>query len=129
MSADSQAAAALDRLRRAVVRLEEASQVPADQPLAIDGTIQRFELAFELFWKAAKRLLARDGIDTATPRETLRAAYKAGWIDDEAVWLAMLDDRNTSSHVYDEATAKRIYENIRRNVPTLRHGLEALTRR
>ena len=58
MSADSQAAAALDRLRRAVVRLEEASQVPADQPLAIDGSIQRFELAFELFWKAAKRLLA-----------------------------------------------------------------------
>jgi nucleotidyltransferase substrate binding protein (TIGR01987 family) len=129
MSAGDRIPAALARLGRAVERLEEALRVPADQPLAIDGTIQRFEFAFELFWKATRLVLARDGVDVATPRETLRAAFKAGWIGDEAAWLAMLEDRNTSSHVYDETTARRIYVNIGRNAPMLRHALAELRRR
>jgi nucleotidyltransferase substrate binding protein (TIGR01987 family) len=129
MSADDQTAAAIERLGRAIDRLEEALRIAPDQPLAIDGTIQRFEFAFELFWKATKRSLAHEGIDVATPRETLRAAYKIGWLEDEATWLGMLDDRNMSSHVYDEVMAKRIYENIGRNAPALRRGAAVLTRR
>lgn len=43
----------------------------------IDGTIQRFECALELFWKSLKRLLAAKGIETATPRETIGTAFRA----------------------------------------------------
>jgi hypothetical protein len=31
----------------------------------------------------------------------------------------MLSDRNTTSHIYDEETAKRIYGNIRCNYPMM----------
>ena len=44
----SNAGRRLDDLERALARLDEALTVPADAPLAIDGTIQRFEFAFEL---------------------------------------------------------------------------------
>ncbi|MBC6445437.1 MAG: nucleotidyltransferase substrate binding protein [Alphaproteobacteria bacterium GM202ARS2] len=69
----------------------------------------------ELFWKTLKRLLAEEGVEISTPKETLRKAFQAGWLNDEAAWLEMLSDRNTTSHIYDEETAKRIYGNIRRS--------------
>ncbi len=47
----------VENLGRALERLDEALAVPLDNPLAIDGTIQRFEFALELFWKTLKRLL------------------------------------------------------------------------
>ena len=46
-------------LSRALARLEDALAVPESAPLAIDGTIQRFEFVFELCWKTMKALLER----------------------------------------------------------------------
>ncbi|MGI9420812.1 MAG: nucleotidyltransferase substrate binding protein [Geminicoccaceae bacterium] len=109
----------LRNLRRALDRLGEALEVPETNTLTIDGTIQRFEFALELFWKTLKRLLAEEGVETSTPKDTLRKAFQAGWLTDEAAWLQMLSDRNTTSHIYDEETAKRIYGNIRRNYPEM----------
>ena len=45
-----------DDLGRSLGRLAEALGVAAEEPLAIDGTIQRFEFTFELFWKTVRRL-------------------------------------------------------------------------
>ncbi|MEZ5935925.1 MAG: nucleotidyltransferase substrate binding protein [Alphaproteobacteria bacterium] len=109
----------LRNLHRALDRLGEALEVPESNTLAIDGTIQRFEFALELFWKTLKRLLAEEGVETSTPKDTLRKAFQAGWLTDEAAWLQMLSDRNTTSHIYDEETAKRIYDNIRQNYPEM----------
>lgn len=106
-------------LGRALERLREALAQPEDNPLAIDGTIQRFEFAIELSWKALRRLLTREGVTTTTPRETLRAAFQAGWLADEGAWLQMLRDRNETSHTYNEATAKRIYANVRLAFPEM----------
>lgn len=102
----------LANLGRALDRLQEGLEVPDAAPLAIDGTIQRFEFVVELFWKTLKRALAAEGIEAATPKESLQRAYQAGWLEDEAVWLAALQDRNETSHIYDEATARRIYTRI-----------------
>ena len=41
-------------LSQALDRFDEALAVPLSNPLAIDGTIQRFEFSFELSWKAIK---------------------------------------------------------------------------
>jgi nucleotidyltransferase substrate binding protein (TIGR01987 family) len=120
----------LRNLRRALDRLGEALEVPESNTLAIDGTIQRFEFALELFWKTLKRLLAEEGVEATTPKDTLRKAFQAGWLTDEAAWLQMLSDRNTTSHIYDEKTAKRIYSNIRQNYPEMVRvfeGVEART--
>ncbi len=119
----------LENLERALARLDEALGVPIDAPLAIDGTIQRFEFAVELTWKTLKRFLDVEGIATTTPREALRATHAAGWIDDEAVWLAMLSDRNATSHIYDELKARQIYERIRGYAPVMRDAALVLRQR
>ena len=110
----------LANLARALDRLDEALAVPPDAPLAVDGTVQRFEFTFELAWKAAKAALEDEGVATRTPREALREAMRAGWLADERAWLEMLDDRNLSSHVDSEAVAAEIYARIRTNAPALR---------
>jgi nucleotidyltransferase substrate binding protein (TIGR01987 family) len=120
----------LNNLERALARLKEALGEPASNSLVIDGTIQRFEFVIELYWKAFKRLLEREGIQANTPRESIKQAYQVGWIEDEDAWLEMLRDRNETSHVYDEATARRIYESIKRNFVALERvygRLRALT--
>ncbi len=119
----------LANLERAVIRLEEALEVPRDAPLAVDGTIQRFEFAIELTWKSLKRILADEGIETSTPREAITEAFRARWIDDEALWLSMLRDRNTTSHIYDEETALQIYARIGDYAPVMRAAWQTLIRR
>jgi nucleotidyltransferase substrate binding protein (TIGR01987 family) len=109
----------LESLEQAIARLREATAEPLSNPLAIDGTIQRFEFVIELFWKVLRRALAEEGIEAHTPREALQAAYTAGWLGDEAAWLRMLRDRNETSHAYNEATARRVYDSIRSSLPEL----------
>ncbi len=118
----------LDALGRALDRLDEALAVSPDAPLAVDGTIQRFEFTFELTWKALKDALAVEGVDERTPRSVLRAAFGVGWLDDEAAWLDLLDDRNRSSHVCREEVAAEIYGRIRSNAPRLRAAYDAVSR-
>ncbi len=108
-------------LGQALERLGEALEEPKRNKLAIDGTIQRFEFAIELFWKTLKYLLSREGVETHTPRESLQRAFQAGWLMDETAWLQMLKDRNETSHVYDEAVAKAIYRRIKKHFPEMRH--------
>jgi nucleotidyltransferase substrate binding protein (TIGR01987 family) len=116
-------------LGRALERLREALAQPPTNPLAVDGTIQRFEFTIELFWKVMKRLLAREGLDARTPREALQGAYQAGWTADETAWLDMLRARNETSHAYDEALARAICEKVRRYLPEMETTFEALRRR
>jgi nucleotidyltransferase substrate binding protein (TIGR01987 family) len=66
--------------------------------------------------------LERQGLDCGGPRSTLKKAFAEGLIDspDEAdVWLRMLEDRNLTSHAYDEALARRIYQNVARDYSPL----------
>lgn len=119
----------LANLDRALGRLEEALEVPPDAPLAVDGTIQRFEFAIELTWKSLKRTLNDEGIAAATPREAIAEAFRANWIDDESLWLSMLKDRNATSHVYNEEMAKAIYARILQYAPVLRAAWQTLSQR
>jgi nucleotidyltransferase substrate binding protein (TIGR01987 family) len=109
---EQKARQSLENLGKALQRLGEALKEPTDNSLLIDGTIQRFEFVIELYWKTFKRLLEMEGIQTNTPRESLKKAYEVQWINDDVAWLQMLRDRNETSHVYNEETAKKIYKNI-----------------
>ena len=69
------------------------------------GVIGQFNLTFELAWKALQavlRLHGAQGAETGSPREILQLGYKLGFVNDSAVWLLMLKNRNTSVHIYDE---------------------------
>lgn len=102
----------LDLLDQALARLSEAIAVPRESPLAVDGTIQRFEFAYELFWKTLKAALLEAGIGVQTPRDALRQGFVAGWLDDEALALRMLQARNLTSHAYDEVLALEVYAGV-----------------
>jgi nucleotidyltransferase substrate binding protein (TIGR01987 family) len=121
-------ARSIQKLGRAIMRLGEALAEPEDSNLAIDGTIQRFEFVFELLWKTFQRLLREEGIDVATPRDAIRAAFAAAWIKDEAAWLEMLRDRNESSHTYDEEKALQIYHSVRARFPVMQAAYEEIRR-
>lgn len=101
-------------VRDAVARLADAARQP-ESDLVRDATIQRFEFAFEIVWKALKLYLEHQGHECSGPRPTLKKAFVVGLIasaEEADLWMAMLEDRNVTSHAYDEALAKRIYDNI-----------------
>lgn len=113
------------KLAKALGRLEEVLDDPVDAHKAIiDATIQRFEFTFELFWKWLKLLLENAGVEANFPKQVFKEAYKAKWIDDEALWLKMLNDRNLTSHTYDEELARVIYESIKTYAPLMRRVFE-----
>jgi nucleotidyltransferase substrate binding protein (TIGR01987 family) len=116
----------LEDLGRALDRLGEALAVPEDAPLAVDGTIQRFEFTFELFWKALRRRLAGDGIEANSPKAVLQQAYRLGWLDDEQRWLLLLQDRNLSSHTYREPLAIEIYRRLPAHHAAMRQAFDRL---
>ncbi len=114
---------------RALTRLEEALSVPMADSLVVDGTIQRFEFSFELAWKSLKKALDREGERAGSPRQTLKRAYALGWIDHEQPWLDMLQDRNETAHIYDEAKAREIYQRIGAHAGEMRRACTALSKR
>lgn len=95
-------------LERALGRLEAALARPEDDILR-DACIQRFEFTFELAWKAIQRQAREEGLDCASPRECFRVAFRLGLADDDARWMAMVEDRNRTTHTYDEDTAHAVY--------------------
>lgn len=119
-----------EALGDALNRLEEALEIPLDKHrIVIDASIQRFEFTFELFWKTLKKILRTEGIEATTPRETLQTAYQLKWIHHEKNWLNMLNDRNETSHIYDEAMATKIYQNIRIYLPLLKETYSLLSKK
>jgi len=101
-------------VQNAAKRLCEAVAQP-ESDLLRDAVIQRFEFTFELVWKSLKLYLERQGLDCGGPRPTLKKAFSEGLIsspEEADVWLRMLEDRNLTSHAYDEALATRIYRHV-----------------
>lgn len=100
---------------KALSKLHETLARDASQDdIVIDATIQRFEFSFELSWKLLKAMLEFEGISNATsPRSAIKEAFQVGIIQDGEGWLRMLEDRNRTSHTYDEETALEIYNLVK----------------
>ena len=47
-----------------------------------------------------------------SPKAVMKQAYADGIITDESTWLALLTDRNITSHIYDDATAAGVFNRI-----------------
>lgn len=104
---------AIERLKKAHKRLKEAVEVATDD-LDKDGVLQRFEFTVELLWKTTKILLEYNKIDASGgPRHCIKEAFRYGYILDDEIILDMLDDRNKSSHIYDDRTSAEIFERIK----------------
>jgi nucleotidyltransferase substrate binding protein (TIGR01987 family) len=116
----------LNKLTDALEKLEEGLKKTKDQ-LDKDGVIQRFEFTFELLWETLRVFLEYQGIETKTPRNAFKEAFKLGIIKDEELSLDMIEDRNLTSHVYNKKIADEIFNNIKKKYTSqIRSILEEL---
>jgi len=100
--------------KNALARLQEAlNEDLLKGNIIIDGTIQRFEFTFELSWKLAKSVLSYNGIEAESPRMIIKEGFKIGILKNGEGWINMLEDRNKTSHIYDEKQALSIYKEIK----------------
>ena len=96
---------ALSQLKEAV-ELAERRQLSR---LEAQGLIQGFEYTHELAWKTLKDFLEARGVrDLYGSRDTSRAAFRTGLIDNAETWMEMIQSRNLTTQTYNEATAAQI---------------------
>ena len=95
--------------------LKEAGKQDLKNEFVTGGIIKKFYIQFELSWKVLKELLVYEGVTEAangSPREIIKAAYRTYDFINEEIWLSMLSERNSTSHVYDKKAAKTLVEKI-----------------
>ena len=93
----------------ALDRLQEAEALAHSRPLSDleqQGLIQGFEYTHELAWKTMKDFLQNRGIESLFgSKDATREAFRLELIQDGEVWMQMIQDRNLTSHAYDQSTA------------------------
>jgi len=100
---------------KALKTLEEIVDEPYST-IVRDASIKRFEYSFDIFWKLIKDYLrVQEGIECASPKSCFREAFKVGILSEEETVkiLEMTDDRNLSTHTYDEEAIEGIYQKVR----------------
>lgn len=100
---------ALKRLNEANIEYKKSGK----NDIYRDALIKRFEFTFELSWKCLKEYLVFNGITVRdTPRDIIKTAYQKNLINNEKIWLAMMEARNNTAHIYKEAQAIAVAEDI-----------------
>lgn len=91
----------------------ELAQTRELSELEQQGLIQSFEFTHELAWNVLKDYLEDEGFtDIPGSKSASRKAFERGLITDGEVWMAMIKDRNLSSHTYNPETAEQIVRDI-----------------
>jgi len=99
-------AASLDEFRKALKALGDALALPKTD-ITRDASIQRFEFCVELAWKTARKIM---GTSSTAPKTVVREMAQNGMIDLVEPWIQAIDDRNLSSHTYNEKIADQVYD-------------------
>lgn len=98
-------AVSIEELSKALVALEKALTVEKTD-ISRDASIQRFEFCVELSWKSAKKVM---GTTATAPKQVIREMAQSGLINDVDFWLKSIDQRNLSSHTYNEKLAEEVF--------------------
>lgn len=99
-------------------------QPESDIDIAFFGSNEGF-FRFETCMEQLPTLL---DLDVHSPKAVMRKAYAEHIITDEAGWLALLDARNQTSHLYDDEVASAVYQAIEGTyLPLLRALSEKLS--
>ncbi len=116
----------LAKLDKVLASLEQiAAKSHQEDRSNIDATIQRFKFSIELFWNQLKGILESKG-RVQHSKNVLQEAFKWHLIDYEKEWLKMLQDRDLTSHTYDEKLADQIFQHIQTYIPVLRETFDKL---
>jgi len=80
------------------------------------GMIKAFEYTYELAWNTIKDFYENQGeTGLQGAKDTFRLAFNRGLISKGEIWMQMINDRNNTTHTYNEKTAKEIVKNILEN--------------
>lgn len=94
---------------RSLQYLEQALHIHQPDIIQKAGLIQFFEMSVELAWNMVKDYLEDQGfVEIKSPRSALKKGFETGLINDGHSWMKLLDDRNITTHAYDEATVNMI---------------------
>ena len=102
--------------QRAYAQLASAVELMRSRELSDlekQGVIQAFEFTWELAWNVLKDYLNWQGETEITgARDAIRESFKRGLIEEGQTWMAMLQDRNRTSHTYNQGTMREILASI-----------------
>lgn len=100
---------------RSLNNLKKSKSADLEADFVLEGTVQNYNLTFDLSWKVMKDVLVKKlGITDfaiGSPREVLQTAFTNGLICDD-IWLNMLRTRNLLAHDYDGKIAKEKFDAI-----------------
>lgn len=114
-----------DNFCRTLDNLEVGVNLPEPLNIAEEaGIIALFEICFEQTWKLLKEILEIHGLNPdriASPRKIFTLAVYAGILDNDAIWLEILETRNILAHTYDaDKTVETIAKIRTEYLPTLK---------
>lgn len=101
---------------RALSQLDAAVSLADQRPLSElekQGLIHSFANTHELGWNVLRDYLKDQGTQQLFgSKDTVRAAFAVGLIDDGEAWMEMIRDRNRSSHTYNVDVANAIVSHV-----------------
>ena len=106
--------------RKALYKLGQAVSIVSEKmnwdedvdDLLQEGLIQRFEYTHELAWKVMKDYAEYQGYtDIKGSRDAIRKSLEMRIIDSPK-WMESIEDRNQTSHNYDDETVKEIFKAV-----------------
>lgn len=117
-------------LVKAYNKLKEVSELyDGSNEIIRDSLIQRFEFTYELTHKTLREFMKYLGVtlDNSFPRTIFKKAYVNNLISSEEIWINLLEDRNCTSHIYNENLASEVAERIVKDyVPAMEELIEKL---
>ena len=119
----------VESAKRALKTLQELLDSQNLTIVERDAAIQRFEYTVEAGWKAGKAFLREiEGLEIGSPKGVIRGFLQVGLFTEEqtALALAMVDDRNLTSHTYNEGLAEQIYEQLDNYAELMANWLTAM---
>ena len=99
----------LQNFQKALKGLNTALSIVSPDEIQRAGMIQFFEMTFELSWNLLKDYLEEQGFtEVSSPRAALKMGFSQGLVADGHSWMKLLEDRNLTSHTYNEEVALEV---------------------
>jgi len=122
----------INTAERALKTMEELLISGSPTVIERDAAIQRFEYTFEAVWKCAKHFLREvEGLEIGSPKGVIRISFQVGVLSEGQTLLAlsMVDDRNLTSHTYNEGVAEQIYDRLSNYADLMSKWISAIKKR
>lgn len=81
-------------------------------PKRIDQKYSDFKSSLERLSEALAEDPSKSGA-IISPRAAIKEAFKQNFITDGDKWIQAMEDRNKTSHLYDESESQKIYARIK----------------